>query len=247
MKKLLIGLMVLVTASAFAQQNVDEVDSAKSKIEVLEEGELSIDMSEYLQEETFNSATPILSKNGKATSYFLQREDGSSVILGVTDEAANPLKGIFNAYIGYQTIFGARAGIEIANSVEFGIHTSTTGTGVFIDQKKRTGAHLNVKFRPFAQSDIRLYTGARYNKFIKKSLGYGNYSTELQGNTLELLLGVSAEFGERHMLGFEVGYETSISGLDEYEYGVTKIDSGVNYQAPVARVTYTYRLFRKRR
>ena len=237
------SLLLLLTHISYAQ--VDESDS--QMIEVTEP-EISFQLEEVTQVVDFDKIQPVAYNNDEPAAYLVEKENGEKMILGVARDQDDVKGGIINAYLGAQTIFGVRAGIEILKNIQIGVHFISSGTGLFIDQVKRKGVHVNVTFLnlKFNDTETSFYVGARYNSFQKTHKDYGYYSQVLKGNTVDGLLGVNIGIDERQSFGIEVGYGQSVAGgLTNYEYGTKEIGRNIKYSSPLINLTYTIRLFKR--
>jgi hypothetical protein len=240
MKKLLVGLLTIVSFSTFAQETGGVA---------LEDAVVIVGEERVLKEEAEVSVLT-RNENGQASSLLLTRNDGSVRILGIIDDIGDQVSGIVNAYAGFQTLFGVNAGLTLFRTIDIGVHARTSGReGVLYTAVTKTGVHANIKFRPVAF--LEMNAGMRWNNYHSTRRGMGYSTTNLDGATTEYVLGARYHFdqgpvrrraGGRHSLGFEVGFASGT--LNKTMTGNAFTPETKRHFAPVLNVSYRITLFK---
>ncbi len=253
MKNTLIALLSFVLLSSLV--HAEGTDSDESMIEISKpSAEFALRLEESNVDVDAGEISTVTDDRGEPISYVIEKNNGEKLVLGVSRDPGDALKGIINAYVGAQTIFGVRAGVEFLKTIQIGVHASSTGGGLFADQINRKGVHMNIVFLKFDLDEnnptvfeaVHLYAAVKYNTYAKTRREPGYYTTTLKGKTIDTLLGVHAFIDERQSVGIEIGYAQSTkNGLTKYEYQVHEIGRGFKFGEPFLCVTYVVRLFER--
>jgi len=199
-------------------------------------------------------------ENNNPTSYLIKGEKGRvDYVVGISSDPSKPQLGIFNAYIGYQTILGIRAGVELFNRVEIGFHAATNLAPAWLfglTNKKTIGLHANVHFYTLNfknDSKIDLIAGFKFGQHYKKTSGFGSTYYTTKGNTASAVLGFrfkcfgSKDCDERTTFRIEAGYTFAPNGLNApngLDSSNSDPISNIKYQAPILNFSVTYRIFK---
>lgn len=240
MKKLLIGLVTLVSVSVSVSAFASEAIAQES---VQEEVVVVIGEEKKIAVEEVDVSVIHSDEKGEPLSYLIKKNDGSIKILGVIDDIGDNASGIVNAYAGFQTMFGVNAGLSLFKTIEIGVHARSNSLGregILYPSVIKTGYHANIKFRPV--SALEIYAGMKWNTnyhSVERNMGYSE--THWKGSTTEYVGGVRFNIDRRQSLGIEAGVAKGL--LTKTVVGDPFTPESKKYKAPVFNLTYRITLF----
>ncbi|MFZ4713802.1 MAG: hypothetical protein ACOYL6_08835 [Bacteriovoracaceae bacterium] len=246
MRTKILLLALISTFTVFAQEKVQE--------EILEEGQFTVEIGEAEEVKDAKIEPLTFNENKEMTSFLVKRPGQNPLIIGMGERKV----AIINAYAGAQAFFGVKAGIDLFDTLEFGVQATNSPGGTSDNPisvgKSRTGFHANLKIYPFKNHpfDPCFYFGGTYTDIQRRRIAPGYYHTIETGKVVGGHIGIRIDQlkegneNSRHRIGIEIGYEKSLNGLDKYEYNLdgAPISTGHSYAMPTFNLNYTIRLFK---